>query len=142
MVLHHDIIKINMKVHPKTKLTRRFRNLCLLFNLKYSLSNLAINDIFKICRPSRFQTCPWLFHLIKNRMRYLRLKRMNKFPNRLVNFDFGCRVYQICHCYLSKSAQNHFFPYLYSLNFTDFSCRYQSSMFIIKNSPCKVGLIK
>ena len=57
-----------------------------------SLSNLAINDIFKICRPSRFQTCPWLFHLIKNRMRYLRLKRMHIFPNRLVNFDFGCSV--------------------------------------------------
>ena len=59
----------------------------ILFN---SLSNLAIKDIFKISRPSWFQNCPWLFQLMKSWMRYLRRRRRHKFPNRLVNFDFGC----------------------------------------------------
>ena len=86
-------LRQNSVIHLKSKLRDDFEIYAISLTLKMSfisLSNLEIKNIFKICRPSWFQNCPWLFHLIKNWMSYLRLKRRHKFPNRLVNFDFGC----------------------------------------------------
>ena len=64
--------------------------------------------VLKSALTCRFWKCPWLPYLIKNWMRYLRLKWRHKFPNRLVNFDFGCKKidekdedFQLC-CWKNK----------------------------------------
>ena len=74
-------LRQNSVIHLKSKLRDDFEIYAISLTLKISfnsLSNLEIKNIFKICRPSWFQNCPWLFHLIKNWMRCLRLKRRHK----------------------------------------------------------------
>ena len=74
-------LRQNSVIHLKSKLRDDFEIYAISLTLKMSfisLSNLEIKNIFKICRPSWFQNCPWLFHLIKNWMRCLRLKRRHK----------------------------------------------------------------
>ena len=74
-------LRQNSVIHLKSKLRDDFEIYAISLTLKMSfisLSNLEIENIFKICRPSWFQNCPWLFHLIKNWMRCLRLKRRYK----------------------------------------------------------------
>ena len=47
-----------------------------------SLSKLTTNDIFEFLSLSWFQNCPWTLDLVKKWLRYWRLKRRLKFPNR------------------------------------------------------------
>ena len=83
--IHTPEVKINETI-------RKYMHSLTLNISFYSLSNETTRDRFGIGLACRFWKCHWLPDLIKNWMRYLRLKRRHKFPNRLVNFVFGCTM--------------------------------------------------